>query len=158
MHPILAYEEKMATYQTGEVTLTKIGKKLGNLSPTMVNKILDKGYKKFKYIFIPNGKENILGSLEQIRIKVAKKYVKAMSRQKMQTNADEILKGLCKEQVIGKHDTKYISQREKDALVILAEYNEDVMEAILLEDIEQDDNLYKTFQTAISKAAFKKGK
>jgi len=147
------------TYKTGEKTLLEIGKEMGGLTPTMVNKILDHGFEKMKMLLnidAANGNQlkfdYITKKIFAIRKKTANFYVRKLKESNGEPT--KFLKRLKQERLISKFDLKNIKQQEIDGIKILNEYDNKISEQILLEDIETDNNIFKTYQSTVSKNLF----
>lgn len=149
-------EEEKAKYQTGDVSLKDIGQELGGVTPTMINKLATSGMEKFAKLtkdVSPSEMEyadveDMLNKIETARQEVAKEFAKKL---KEANSVDEFLKTLAKEHILTPTDLKIISPEEIEGLEILMDKSEDRIAMILIEDIEDDDNLFKTYQSAVSK-------
>jgi hypothetical protein len=152
---------KKMKYQTGEVTLRDIGKNIsGGVTPTMINNILFSGTSKLKKL-IGNVALDDMGVKESrdldIRImKIRKEASRLYSKELLESGGD-INKFFCeinRKKIVSKSETKYASKTEIDGLGLLASKESRIAQAILLEDLENNDNIFKTFQSAVSKKAF----
>ncbi len=147
------------TYKTGEKTLLEIGKEMGGLTPTMVNKILEHGFEKLKTLLSINEENNnqlkfdfITKKIFEIRKKTATFYIKRLKES--DGNAEKFLKKIKQDKLISKSDIKNIRKSEIDGIKILHDYDNKTSEMILMEDIETDENIFKTYQAAVSKNLF----
>lgn len=156
-------EEEKAKYQTGDVSLKDIGQELGGVTPTMINKLASAGMEKFSKL--TSGKhpsdlddeelENFLKVIKDARLTGAKEFADKLISAK---SINAFLHSLAKEQVLTPTDLKIISPEELDALKILKTRPKENIILILLEDVENDDNIFKTYQSYVSKKVFPPGK
>lgn len=156
-------EEEKAKYQTGDVSLKDIGQELGGVTPTMINKLASAGMEKFAKL--TGGKhpedlddeelESFLKAIKDARVEAASEFA---SKLKAAKSVNAFLQGLAKEQVLTPTDLKIISPEELEGLQILKGKPSENITLILLQDIEDDDNLFKTFQSLVSKKVFPPGK
>lgn len=156
-------EEEKAKYQTGDVTLKKVGEELGGVTPTMINKLASSGMEKFGKLFQGQHPEDLddetleklLGTIKAARDTSADEFAQKLVASKSVSN---FLEALAKEQVLTPTDLKIIDPEEMEGLEILKGKSPDRIKLILLQDIEDDDNLFKTFQSYVSKKVFPPGK
>ena len=148
-------------YQTGEITLQKIGKTLGGITPTMVNRLFDNGIEKFKHlskqkhllVVTHEEDEAIASFIGKIRAAAVDLYIEMLAESK--GDIYNFLFALKKKQIVTDGDMKIITDREIEHLHYLyyAESKE-VVSKMLLTDIELEDNIYSTFQSTISRLMF----
>lgn len=151
-------------YKTGDAGLKAIGQQIGKVTPTMVNKHIGSATKKIQKFTGGTSLEDmdadqIEGLMTQIDIardQVAKDFAKLLKASK--GNTRKFLIGLQKSGIIGKDELGLLSDNEVGALTMLAGKEEPEIAAILRADIERDNNVFKTFQNAVSKRVFPGGK
>lgn len=156
-------EEEKAKYQTGDVSLKDIGKELGGVTPTMINKLATSGAEKFSKL--TGGKhpedlddeelEGFLRKIQQARVEGAEQFADLLLAA---PSVSKFLEGLAKAQILTPTDLKIISPEEVDGLDILRGKDKERIMLILLQDIEDDDNLFKSYQSLVSKKVFPPGK
>ena len=149
-----APEAQKASYKTGDATLRNIGDELG-LTPTMINKIETSGMEKFKKLMGGSSSNDTEGQTKNLMQKIGKaREVTANEFVAMLKNSPSIqdfLEILIKSQILTQNELRLIEPEELEALEILKGYEPSRAEMILVQDIEEDDNLFKTFQSAVSK-------
>jgi hypothetical protein len=160
--PVKKVEDEKTKYQTGDVTLRDVGQELGGLTPTMINKLSDTGMEKFKKLLGGKGSDdfagqtkNLMQKISQAREEVAKDFAIAL---KSAPSVESFLADLVKAQTLTVKELELIEPEEKEGLDILREREPDAIAAILAQDIEDVDNLFKTFQSAVSKKMLPYGK
>lgn len=151
-------------YQTGDKTLKNIGNKLGNITPTMVNRISTNASDKIK-ILTNNKQIEFFDNLEDkklfdfimdCRYKAAEQFVALF----VESNLDiyDFLMILKSKQFLGSGDLLLISENEIENIVrlkekLLEEKSEEVKQELLC-DIEKDDNIFTVYQNMVSRFAF----
>lgn len=160
--PVKKVEDEKTKYQTGDVTLRDVGQELGGLTPTMINKLSDTGMEKFKKLLGGKDSEdfagqtkNLMQKISQAREEVAKDFAVAL---KSAPSVESFLADLVKAQTLTVKELELIEPEEKEGLDILREREPEAIAAILAQDIEDVDNLFKTFQSAVSKKMLPYGK
>ena len=156
-------QPEKAKYQTGDVSLKDIGKELGGVTPTMVNKLGASAMEKFRKIaggkslqdLNPQELETFLGKIQGARVEAAGEYVAALQSSK---SVADFMRGLAKRQILTPTDLKITQKQELSGLKILMQKDPERVKLILLQDIQEDDNLFKSFQAAVSKKVFPPGK
>jgi len=155
-------EEEKQTYQTGETTLRDIGQELGGLTPTMINKLGATAQEKFKKLFggetsddATGQTKNLMQKIQRAREVTADEFVAAL---KSAPSVAAFLESLVKSQILTANELKLIEPEEMEGLDILREKEPERAKMILVQDIEEDDNLFKTFQSAVSKKMLPYGK
>lgn len=156
-------EEEKAQYQTGDVSLKDIGKELGGVTPTMINKLQTSGMGKFAKLTGGVHPEDLDDEvLEDFlrKIKTAREEgaIEFAERLKAADSVTDFLKSLAKSQILTPTDLKIITPEELEGLEILKDKPEENIMLILMQDIEDDDNLFKTYQSLVSKKVFPPGK
>lgn len=151
-------------YTKGDATLKAMSKSLGGVTPTMVNKIFAGGAEKIKKLTGGVNPEDMgdedLAALSQ-RIDVARQetavdFAKLLKASR--GNTKKFLDGLVKSQVLTAGELGLLTDEEVGALTMLAGKPENEIQAALLADIDEDDNVFKTFQNAVAKRVFPAGK
>lgn len=151
-------EEQKTTYQTGEVSLKDIGQELGGITATMVNKLAASGMDKFRAL-APGGLEKMDGDeleaflrkVNEARKEAAEDFVKRLTAS---SSAEEFIKGLKKSQILSPTDLRLISKAELDGLRMLQQREPELSKQMLMQDIQDDDNLFKSYQAMVSKKVF----
>lgn len=147
-------------YQTGEVTLKDIGQELGGLTPTMINKLAASGMEKVKKItkgVAPWDMESeqwddLIGAIMKARQETAQEFAGELKRHAGDVKA--FLQSLEEKHVLSPGDMKLVSDKEVKGLAILSGKELAQIVNVLLSDIERDDNIFKSFQSAVSKKIF----
>lgn len=151
-------EEDKTTYQTGEVSLKDIGSELGGITATMVNKLAASGMDKFRTL-APGGLDQMDGDeleaflkkINSARIAAAEDFVQRLASA---SSVGAFLKGLQKNQILSPTDMKLIGKAELDGLRMLQQREPELAKQMLLQDIQDDDNLFKSYQAMVSKRVF----
>jgi len=156
-------DDEKAKYQTGDVSLKDIGKELGGVTPTMINKLATSGMGKFAKL--TGGKhpedlddEDLEAFLRKIKAARAEGAAEFAEMLKSASSVAEFLRNLAKGQVLTPTDLKIIEPEELEGLEILKSKPLENIMLILLQDIEDDDNLFKSYQSLVSKKVFPPGK
>jgi hypothetical protein len=159
-------EEKpeKGTYQTGEVSLKDIGQELGGLTPTMINKLAASGMEKIRKLsggtapwdMESDQWEALLAAIKSARSDTATEYAEALKGSA--GNIRGFLQSLAKQQILTPSDLNLIRDEEVEGLAILYTKPAEQIRNILLQDIEGDNNIFKSFQSAVSKKIFPPGK
>jgi hypothetical protein len=160
--PVKKVDDDKTKYQTGDVTLRSVGQELGGLTPTMINKLSDTGMEKFKKLLGGKDSEdfagqtkNLMQKITQAREEVSKDFAVAL---KAAPSVESFLADLVKAQTLTAKELELIEPEEKEGLDILREREPEAIALILAQDIEDTDNLFKTFQSAVSKKMLPFGK
>lgn len=153
--------EPVAKYQMGETTLKKIGLSLGGLSPMMVCKLTTSGIEKIKSltggVLFENLDEEAIRNIDlkilKMRLEAAREL--AFDLKKYTNNIEGFLALLVEKRIITKNDIKIMEKKEFEQLTALSnkENQKDIVNA-LLEDIGKSNNLFKIFQSIVSKKVF----
>lgn len=157
-------DEKETKYITGEETLKVIGKEVGNMSPMMVTKFFLSAINKVKFATkntsIENLDEDEYNLLNEKIFKARKEacdeYVKILKSN--QNNIKNILTTLHKEKYLTKNEVKLVSDTEIVELTKLSNKPTNDIIVILGSDIEKDNNIFKTYQSVVSKKFYKNRK
>lgn len=153
-------DEDKTTYQTGEVTLKDIGKELGGLTPTMINKLASSGGEKIKKLthgvapwdMNEEQWEDLLKTIKEARQEVAQVYAENLKSYGGDVKA--FLESLVKAHILTPSDLKLVTDQEVEGLALLSQKSTDQIVNVLLHDIERDDNVFKSYQSAVSKKVF----
>ncbi len=152
-------EKEKGKYQTGDVSLKDIGEELGGLTPTMVNKLASSGQEKMSKILKTSLEDiddedldNVINQIYDARYNAAEEFANALKESA--GNVTAFLKQLMKKQYLSSSEAKSLSDEERQGLEILAEKDPENIRAILLQDIEEGHNMFKTFQAMVSKKIF----
>jgi len=153
-------ETKKTKYQTGESTLKEIGQSLGGLTPTMINKLATSGFDKIRKL--TNGIP--LDDLEDVadddlerfimdcRVNAAIEFATDLITAQGQIRS--FVDCLVKKRVMTAHDAKIMEDLEVESLVLLSVKSQGEIVQALLGDICRDNNVFKSYQSAVSKLAF----
>jgi len=152
-------EDEKATYQTGEVSLKDIGKELGGITPTMVNKLAASGMDKFRSLTQGQALDNVDGAaleeflkkIQDARADAADEFVQRLADA---TTIGEFIKSLQKGQILSPTDLKLVTKNELEGLRMLQKRDPEVAKQMLMQDIQDDNNLFKSYQAMVSKKVF----
>lgn len=152
--------KQVAKYQTGEVTLASIGKDLGGLTPTMINKLSTSGINKIRKLTNGISISELQGSqidmldkfIMDCRIEAAIDYADLLKASKR--NLEDFMINLVKSKLITAVDLKTLSPNEKLEIAKLYDKDQGEIVTSLLRDISQDSNIFKSYQCAVSRKAF----
>lgn len=156
--------EEHDKYTKGDKTLKAMSKQLGDVTPAMVNKIFAGGAEKFKKLTGGISPEDMsdedlvaLGAqIDKAREETAVDFAKLLKASR--GNTKKFLDALVKAQILTPGELGFLTDEEVGALTMLAGRTEDEIRGALLADINHDDNVFKTFQNAVSKRVFPPGK
>jgi len=153
-------------YQTGDKTLKNIGNKLGNITPTMVNRISVNAADKIKALTNNSNKQieffdyledkKLFNFIMDCRLRAADKFVALF----VESNFDiyDFFMALKSKQFLGNGDLMLVNDNEIESIVELKEkllQNKlDDVKQELLQDIEKDDNVFTVYQNMVSRFAF----
>lgn len=149
-------------YQTGDVKLADLADELG-VTKTTINNITNSAFDKFsKMTFgkriddLETAESKMLFDLiNDTREEVADVFA---SELKYTSTISNFMESLAKQHILTPLSLKNISSSELEALEHLKEKDEDRIALILLQDIEEDDNIFKSFQAAVSRKIVPPGK
>jgi len=147
-------------YQMGETTLKSIGALLGGLTPTMINKLGTSGMDKFRALTSGVSPEKmdeaellkLNDNIFKCRQVAAREFAGDLKRTSGRTKTFITL--LVKKHIITQNDVKIMEDAEVAALTILSTHSQEEIIRRLLKDISSSDNVFKTFQSAVTKKAF----
>lgn len=147
-------------YQTGEVTLQKIGQMLGGLTPTMINKLATSGFDKIRKmssnVSLDALEDEVVDDLNQFitqcRLEAAEEYADELITYK--GHIKTFIERLVKRRVMTSNEMTLIENNEVAALMLLSNKSKDEIIKVLLNDITRDFNLFKSYQSAVSRKAF----
>lgn len=148
-------------YTKGEATLGEISDGLGNITPTMVNKIFASGAQKMRELtggLSPEDMDDddlsdLLDRIEVCRQETAVEFLQDLRTHK--GNIAAFIEAQIKCSNMTRTESEMITLDEIQCLGVLCELTDKEIVATLLADIDdEDDNLFKTFQNAVSKKMF----
>jgi hypothetical protein len=163
-------ENQQVKYQIGEVSLKNIGKEIGNITPTMVNRLFNSAHEKvksltfFKPIKLLSQEEDELleDTISSYREEAAKEYIKIFR----EVNFDiyDFIMQLKKLQYITDSELKLINSEEIESMLNLkllfldsqlnVEESDTEVKKLLKEDLENKNNVFKLYQSMVSRVAF----
>lgn len=153
--------KKEQKYTTGEVKLKDIGKAVGDVTATMVTKFYASAIGKIKFATGDQTLEQIdPAELEELdtkilltQIEAAKEYAALLL--KHNSNVEAFLQSLINNRYITKNELDLIEEEEIKKIALLTNYTFDDIVVILFKDIDQDNNIFKTYQSVVSKRFYK---
>lgn len=156
--------ENVAIYKKGEQTLSSIGGDLGDISATMVKKLGDTAEEKIKKIYnfkspedlLVKEEEELFQVIEDARIEAATTYSTLLKS--FNGDIKTFFAELVKRQILSSNEIDLITSDEIQGLTMLSGIDQDIIEEILLTDIEDEENTFKTYQNAVSNIIHPKGK
>lgn len=143
-----------------EVTLNSMRVEFGNITRAMIAKITKKGLQKALYLLDgidPNDMSDLDEILLNERIEKARIQAAEWYSHHLWEYAGKIsrfFKFLKQNRVLTKTEIDLISEDEFQTLSMLAYLKPKEISGFLLDDIEENENLIKTFQNAVSRFAF----
>lgn len=149
-----------AKYQTGEATLKKIGEAVGGLTPTMINKLSSGAMEKVRILSDGAALDDLTGVrvtdlrkfIMDCRVNAAMEYADDLKACKGDVKA--FMKGLVKKRTVTANELKLIEDIEIESLALLCSKTRANIVQMLLMDISRDGNVFKTYQSAVSRKAF----
>lgn len=157
-------EEKEMKYTVGDETLKNIGKEIGDVTPTMVTKFYASAINKIK--FATGGKsieqmdseelDNLNIKIMMARSDAAKDYAGIMI--KNQGKISNIIKELVSNHFITKNEAELVTEDEVIEIIKLSNKPKEEICLTLYTDIERDNNMFKTYQSIVSKKFYKNRK
>jgi hypothetical protein len=147
-------------YTQGDVTLKEMAVSLGGITGTMVNKIFISGAEKLRRLtggvspmdMEPAAYDAMIAFIEEKQYKAANDFASSLLAHK------EDIKGFLDYQVKLLHLTEIeraaVREDEMQGLSVIAAMTYPEIVDILLTDLEENENLFLTFQNAASKAVF----
>ena len=162
-------DNQQVKYQTGEVSLKYIGSKLGNITPTMVNRLFNSAHEKVQSLcqnkpiklLTQEEDEALEALLQSHRVHAVNEYVKLFNS----VNFDiyDFIIQLSKLQYVTDSEIKLITEEEIESMCYLKlllienqsekDCSKEVKE-ILLTDLDSENNIYKLFQSMVARIAF----
>jgi hypothetical protein len=147
-------------YQTGEVTLEKIGESLGGLTPTMINKLSTSAMDKIRTMseglrfdtFVEDALERLNHRIIACRVEAAHEYAKSLKESNGRIK--DFISGLVKKRIMTKNDMKLITDAETVALTLLFTKPVNEIVGTLLHDISLANNVFKSYQSSVARKAF----
>ena len=142
------------------MTLVKIGQALGGLTPTMINKLATSGFDKIRKMSngVPLGdvcgeqSDELNRFIMDCRVNAALEYADGLKT--ANGNIKSFIGELVKRRVMTLNDVKIMSDKEVTSLVILSTKPQGDIVQLLLTDIGRDSNVFKSYQSAVSRKAF----
>jgi len=151
-------------YQSGDKTLKNVGKKLGNITITMVSRICDNALEKTKKLTCQKTLESLdvdedtrfFYLIEQHREKALKEFIHIFRQ--VDYDIYDFLMALKKQQFLTNGDLSILKETEIEKLVeikmLLINNEIEEVKKILLEDINTDNNIITVYQSIISSLVF----
>lgn len=147
-------------YTQGDVTLKEMAASLGGITGTMVNKIFISGAEKLRRLtggvspadMEPEDYDAMIAFIEEKQYKAASDF--AISLLACKGDIDSFLDCQVKLLHLTEIERAAVKQDETQGLSVIASMSHGEIVDILLTDLEEDDNLFLTFQNAASKAVF----
>jgi hypothetical protein len=149
-------QEKVKT----EHTLENVGKQLGGITATMINRLSKSAMDKFKILTFETHFSNMTDEdlllfnkgIEKFRNQALDKYIILL--RDSQGDLNTFFNALIKEQIMTKKEIELLQPIEYDVLLQLYALTDKEIKKFLLIDIEMDNNMIKSFQSMISRQAF----
>lgn len=147
----------MPTYTKGDSTLCQMSEEIGNVTPTMVNKIFASGAQKLRTLtggVSPDEMEDdvtvrLMAQIDKARADTALAF--AQSLKNFQGNIGAFLNYQVSLHNLTHSEIEIISRDEVEALCLVSAFPEEQLVEVLLIDIDEEENIFKTFQNAVSK-------
>lgn len=163
LNSIANEEVTESLYTKGNETLANIGKTIGGLSPTMVQKISDQATLKLGTLLRAINADNrhlaneAFDKIDDAFLTVSESYADAV---KEANSADEVLGVLLKNKLLTSEEVQVVDEIEKQALedVIafanLEETTQAEIEEVFLQDLNRPVSVFLSMQYPISKIVF----
>ena len=143
-----------------EYTLEEIGKTLGGITATMINRLANSGMDKFKTLTFdkPFGEmsdeEFILHEqgIQTYRVRAAEKYASALKQSKGDLNT--FFSYISSSMIMTEKEIALILPEEFDTIVLLSALEEEGIREFLLDDIMRKRNSITSYQSMVAKEAF----
>lgn len=135
-------------YKKGNLPLREISEEFG-VTYQQIHNTEKEGIRKMK-ILLDQDEEILEREIEKARGQMAEDFSRLLAKA---TTADDFFGLLYRNRLL----TRWYKpkQQEKDAFMLLkAMYNTEQVHMMLLTDIEEDNNLFKAFQEAVSRKVF----
>lgn len=153
-------EPKRLSYENWEVTINSLRSQFGNITRAMIGKIALKALDKAKYLLggvniIEMSPEEEIVLMEKIqngKVSAARWY--AATLWDYAGKIGHFLKLLRKMKIISKTEFELITEDEFQTLSVLAYLKPEEIQAFLLDDIEDDNNILKTYQNTVSRRLY----
>lgn len=153
---------KEDVYTKGEQTLAVIGKAIGGVTPTMVNKISEQATVKFSAMLRAlNGDNKWLvkeaeEKIENAFLSVAEVFADGIQKSKI---SGEVLEHVADANILSLSDAFTADDIELDAIQELIDFAQDgatqsELEDIILEDLGKSINVFQTAQLAVARMVF----
>ena len=157
-------DEKEMKYTVGDETLKNIGKEIGDVTPTMVTKFYASAINKIKFATGNKSLEQMdAEELDNLNIKImlarseaAKDYSDILLRNKGKIS--NIIKELVTNHFITKNEAELVSEDEVIEIIKLSNKPKEEICLTFYTDIERDNNMFKTYQSVVSKKFYKNRK
>jgi hypothetical protein len=152
---------KETKYTVGDETLKNIGKEIGHVTPTMVTKFHDSAVGKLKFALHNKsidemGAEELDSLNEKIklaRIEAAMDYSNILIKNRGMIK--NIIQELIDNHFITKNEEVLITEKEIIEIISLSNKPSETIRMTLYRDIERDNNIFKTYQSVVSKKFYK---
>jgi hypothetical protein len=159
-----AEDDKEAKYCVGDETLKNIGKEIGDVTPTMVTKLHASAVNKIKFATHNKSLEQMdEDELDDLNLKIfnarheaAKDYVDILTTNKGKIS--DIVSKLIDNKFITKNEAELIEEDELVEILKLSNKSPKEISLTLYTDIEKDNNIFKTYQSVVSKKYYKNRK
>jgi hypothetical protein len=143
-----------------EYTLEEIGKTLGGITATMINRLSNTGMAKFKTLTFdtPFGEmstevDNLhRQAIQTYRDRAADKYITALKESKGDLN--NFFAFIASTQVMTEKEIQLVLPMEFDAILLLSSLDEEDIREFLLDDISRNPNIVTSYQCMVAKQAF----
>ena len=163
-------ENKQVKYQSGEISLKNIGNKLGKITPTMINRLFNSAHEKVRSLtyhkpiklLSQEEDEAIEDLIYSYRDRAAGEYVRLFREENFYIY--NFVMKLNKLQYITDSELKLINSEEIENMAYLkflfldVEPNNDKCDKevkdLLKEDLESENNVFKLYQSMVSRMAF----
>jgi hypothetical protein len=150
-------EPQIPNYNKGDATLHEMSAELGTITATMVNKIFTGGAEKLRTLTggaSPEDLEDdvlteIMEKIDRSRALAADIFAKSLLAHA--GNIPAFLDSELKVHHLTRTEREAVGEDEIQCLLALSELTHEEIVRALLVDIEEDENLFKTFQNAASK-------
>lgn len=160
--PSDAEAPKEDTYTKGNETLASIGKAIGGVTPTMVNKISDQATIRMGAMLKALNADNpwlvreAEDKIENAFLTVAETYADAIQKSAI---SGEVLEHVVNAGLLSMSDALGVDDVELDAIQELIEFAQEgatqaELEDVFLEDLEKSVNVFETVQLCVSKIVF----
>lgn len=157
-------EEKELKYTVGDETLKNIGKEIGNVTPTMVTKFYSSAINKIRFAtgnksleqMEPDELDNLNIKIMNARQEAAQEYYHILMKHKGKIS--DFISELISQHYLTKNEAELISENEIIEIIKLSNKTQKDVYLTLYTDIEKDNNIFKTYQSMVSKKFYKNRK